>query len=232
MKYMGSKNRHAKHLLPIILKDREDGQWYVEPFVGGANMIDKVNGNRIGNDYNHYLISLLQALQSGWLPPKSLTESEYNHIKNNSHLYLPEVVGYAGFPCSYGAKWFGGYCRGFTDNGTTRDYIAEAYRNCTKQSEALRGITFMSKDYLSLDIPPSSIVYCDPPYMNTTDYKDSINHDEFWVWCESLIDQGHTVFVSEYNAPDGWECVWKKEVNSSLTKNTGGKKAIEKLFTK
>ena len=47
MKYMGSKARHAKEMLPIILKDRKEGQWYVEPFVGGCNMIDKVNGNRL-----------------------------------------------------------------------------------------------------------------------------------------------------------------------------------------
>ena len=44
MKYMGSKNRIAKHILPIILKDRIENQYYVEPFVGGANMIDKVDG--------------------------------------------------------------------------------------------------------------------------------------------------------------------------------------------
>ena len=58
MKYMGSKNRIAKYLLPIILKDRKEGQWYVEPFVGGANMIDKVDGNRIGADNNEYLIAM------------------------------------------------------------------------------------------------------------------------------------------------------------------------------
>ena len=46
MKYMGSKARHAKELLPIILKDRKEGQWYVEPFVGGCNMIDKVTGKQ------------------------------------------------------------------------------------------------------------------------------------------------------------------------------------------
>ena len=34
MKYMGSKNRHSKQILPIILKDRSPEQWYVEPFVG------------------------------------------------------------------------------------------------------------------------------------------------------------------------------------------------------
>lgn len=29
MKYMGSKERIAKHILPIILKDRKPEQWYV-----------------------------------------------------------------------------------------------------------------------------------------------------------------------------------------------------------
>ena len=63
MKYMGSKNRLAKELLPIILKDRKQGQWYVEPFVGGANMIDKVDGNRIGSDNNKYLIEALKMIR-------------------------------------------------------------------------------------------------------------------------------------------------------------------------
>ena len=40
MKYLGSKNKIAKHLLPIILKDRKPEQYYVEPFMGGGNMID------------------------------------------------------------------------------------------------------------------------------------------------------------------------------------------------
>ena len=32
MKYMGSKARFSKDILPIILKDRTVEQWYVEPF--------------------------------------------------------------------------------------------------------------------------------------------------------------------------------------------------------
>ena len=38
MKYMGSKARIAKHILPMILKNRKEGQCYVEPFVGAANI--------------------------------------------------------------------------------------------------------------------------------------------------------------------------------------------------
>ena len=55
MKYMGSKHRIAKEIMPIMLKERGQRTW-VEPFVGGGNMIDKVQGKRIGADINHYVI--------------------------------------------------------------------------------------------------------------------------------------------------------------------------------
>ena len=39
------------------------------------------------------------------------------------------------------------------------------------------------------------------------------------------------MFISEYDMPeDRFECVWSKEISSSLTKDTGSKKGIEKLF--
>lgn len=45
-----------------------------------------------------------------------------------------------------------------------------------------------------------------------------------------MASKGHIVFVSEYKAPDDFECVWEKEIVSSLTQDTGSKKAVEKLF--
>jgi len=78
MKYMGSKARHAKHILPIILKDRKPDQWYVEPFVGGANVIDKVDGKRIGADINPYVIAMLDALSKGWVPPQQISKEVYD----------------------------------------------------------------------------------------------------------------------------------------------------------
>lgn len=47
MKYVGSKGRHARSILPLVLKNRKPGQAYVEPFVGGANTLDKVDGVRV-----------------------------------------------------------------------------------------------------------------------------------------------------------------------------------------
>ena len=55
MKYMGSKNRHAKEILPFVLMDRKEGQYYVEPFCGGCNIIDKVDNPRIANDIHYSL---------------------------------------------------------------------------------------------------------------------------------------------------------------------------------
>jgi DNA adenine methylase len=229
MKYMGSKSRHAKEILPIILADRKQGQWYVEPFVGGANVIDKVDGKRIGADSNEYLIALLVALQDGWLPPTEVSVEQYKHIRDNKGDYPKELVGYVGFPCSYGARFFEGYCRGNKKDGEPRDYIMEAWRNVTKQE--LTGIKFIHSSYLQLDIPADSVIYCDPPYAGTKQYRDKFNHDQFWQWCRDKVAEGHQVFVSEYNAPYDFICVWEKTVNSSLTANTGSKKATEKLFT-
>ena len=63
MKYMGSKARIAKEILPIILKGRTPGQWYVEPFCGGLNTICLVDGNRLANDKNKELIAMFVGLK-------------------------------------------------------------------------------------------------------------------------------------------------------------------------
>lgn len=44
MKYMGSKSRIAKDIVPILQRyiDENNIDTYVEPFVGGANVIDKI----------------------------------------------------------------------------------------------------------------------------------------------------------------------------------------------
>ncbi|MBV5283410.1 MAG: DNA adenine methylase [Paludibacter sp.] len=56
---MGSKRRIANDILPIILENIQPDQYYVEPFVGGCNMIDKVKHSlKIGADNNQYLIAM------------------------------------------------------------------------------------------------------------------------------------------------------------------------------
>lgn len=92
------------------------------------------------------------------------------------------------------------------------------------------GAKFTVGSYLNMNIPKGSTVYCDPPYASTTGYKGSFDHDEFWGWCEMQAINGCRVFVSEYTAPDNFEVVWQKTVTNSLTKDTGSKSGVEKLF--
>ena len=181
MKYMGSKNRIAKHLLPIILKDRKPGQWYVEPFVGGANMIDKVGGNRIGADSNEHVIEALKFIRDCSTPKNNIefSEKDYNNAIEfyRATLKIEPIECYALIAFSFGAKWCGGWSRGKNSSGMERDYVAEQHRASEKQKQLLQGVKLISSSYSELNIPPNSIIYCDPPYANTTKYKDDFNHD-------------------------------------------------------
>jgi len=233
MKYMGSKNRYAKYILPIILKDRQPDQWYVEPFVGGANAIDKVTGKRLGSDINTYTIQALQAIRDRVTElPKTdheFTERDYKELRKSNNY---RFKGYAGFAFSYAAKWLGGWCRGWYRN-RKRDYVNEAYRNAVKQSPNLKGILLVCMPYHELIIPPSSIIYCDPPYyQSSTRYKDELDYPEFWQWCRDMTIQGHRVFISEYDAPEDFEVVWQQAVYKSLDFDTGSEIGVEKLFHK
>lgn len=205
---------------------------WVEPFVGGANMIDKVDGKRIGADINPYLIDALIAIRDcvGELPKNNqeFTEDDYKKLRKNDDY---KYKGYAGFAFSYGGKWLGGWSRTDAKAIKQRDYVAESYRNAIKQSPKLKGVTFVQSSYEELPLNSDNcLIYCDPPYQGTTSYKDQFDHIKFWQWCREMSDRGHIVFISEYNAPDDFKCLWQKEIVSSLTKNTGSKKGIEKLF--
>lgn len=231
MKYMGSKSRHAKHILPIILEDRKPNQWYIEPFAGGFNVIDKVGGKRLANDAHPYLIALYRAIQDGWEPPDNITEEEYLDIRDNKNKYSDNLVGFVGFGCSYSGKWFGGYARGNTSKGEPRNYCQESKRNILRQAEKIKDVYIFNLDYNRLIFPNNSIVYCDPPYANTTTYAiDEFDHSSFWDWCRELHQKNNRVYVSEYEAPDDFVCVWSRKINNSLTQDTGAKQGIERLF--
>lgn len=225
MKYMGSKRRFVKDLLPIMLESRKEGQYWVEPFVGGANMIQHVDGNRIGSDVHEYLIALLSAVRDGWEPPTDVSEEMHRDVRINKDKYPPELVGFVGYCCSFGGKWFRGYAR----DKEGRNYALEGHSNLLKQAPFLKGIDFRCCSYQDLVIPPRSLIYCDPPYDEFAKYRDKFNHPVFWQWCRDKVNEGHTVFVSENKAPDDFICV--KEVQRKT--NLDAKRMVssmERLF--
>ena len=232
---MGSKRQIAEQILAIILEGRKDGQYYVEPFCGGCNTIDKVPGNRIANDINPYLIAMWKALSWGWDPPKIIDREHYREVREcynqNTDAYPMHYIGWVGFVGSFNGKFFGGYSGHSVTRktGEIRDDIGRAVRNILAQAPLLDGVQFTNHSYADMIIPPNSIIYCDPPYAGVTKYKYSIDHENFWAWCRERVAEGHDVFVSEYNAPDDFICVWEQKLRMCV--NPGiGKQAIEKLF--
>lgn len=228
MVYMGSKNRIAKELIPIITDQLQPTWWYIEPFVGGANMIDKIqHPYKLGADSNKYLIALLKYVQDGNQLPEFLSRENYLKVKDNKESYPDWYVGFVGFICSFRGKFFGGYSGlYYTNAGKERNYQQERSNNLLKQN--LKDITFKCCSYDQLEIPDNSVIYCDPPYQDTTKYKDSFDSNKFWDWCRIKVSEGNKVYISEYNAPADFKCIWEKQVNSNL--GATSKKATEKLF--
>jgi DNA adenine methylase len=187
------------------------------------------NGNRIGADINEYLIALFVALQNGYVPPIEISKELYTDIKNNKSKYPKELVGFVGFSVSFGGKWFNGYS---ADNAKGKTYAERGSMNLQKQIKLLQNVEFNCCTYDKLHIPPNSIIYCDPPYENTTkyDFNKTFNHTDFWQWCRNKSDEGHTVYISEYNAPSDFNLIAEFKHSSCMNKSKH-KQTIERLFS-
>jgi DNA adenine methylase len=233
MKYMGSKARFSKEILSITLQGRKPNQYYVEPFVGGCNIIDKVQGNRIGSDNNKYLISLWKGLQENRELIMEISRELYSEARtefnNNRNIKFDNFeLGWIGFMGGFNGRFYNG---GYSGTHKDRNYVAEQIRNTLKQKELIKDILFFNCDYSNLDIPKESIIYCDIPYQGTKEYdaKNKFDYIRFWDWCRLMSVLGHKVYVSEYNAPIDFECIWEKKVNVSIRPNKTLQQT-EKLF--
>lgn len=229
MKYLGSKNRIAKHILPIMLKEaNEKGvTTWVEPFVGGANMIDKVPNNfqRIGIDYNAHTIEALIAIRD--LVDKLPSDVSEEYYKSLKGLPPEPISSWVRTACAYGGLFGNVLAR-----GGGRDYGDEAKRNAQKQSPNLQGVKLIHGSYDEYSDFENCLIYCDPPYKGTASYKTgTFDHDKFWDWCRKMSEK-NSVFISEYVAPDDFECVWQGEVKTNFAsqRSEATHNAVEKLF--
>lgn len=234
MHCMGSKGRITNQIVPIIQSYiKPDTIAYIEPFVGGANVIDKIQCDvKIGYDINQYLISTLSALQNGWKPPLDITKEQYYELKNNPEKYSPELVGYVGLSLSFGSKWFNGYYR-YDKRDEKRDRCREAYNSAIRQSQNLSNIDFIHGNYF--DVPSTisgAVIYCDPPYVGTTKYSVSkdFDYEKYYEWCRKM-SQNNIVLMSEYIMPDDFECIWEKQTITQIDNhNTKTQPRVERLF--
>ena len=222
MKYLGGKVRLRKHIAPILREYLHDMNGYIEPFVGGAAVMEVISHPiRIGCDIHQDLIQMWQALQRGWEPPKIVTEEDYKAARD-SDSFPPHLRAFIGFCCSFGGKWFAGYAR----NSLNHNYALSGYNALMRSIDNLRDVSFQVQDYRDLKAA-NSLIYCDPPYSDTTGYKSTkaFNHSEFWDWASDM-SKDNIVVVSEQTAPSSFKSIWTKELKRSL----GRKRAVEQLF--
>ena len=206
MNYIGSKRKLASKILPHVQRAIKTTGFslYLEPFVGGANVIDKVTAPyKIGADNQKYLVALLTAAGRRECIPDTITRKEYETVRDAREMYPDWYVGLVGFCASYRSKFFGGYANGVhTQSGKIRNYIDESIRTLKRQQEALTGIPFICCDYREWQNIKDAVIYCDPPYQGTTQYSaEKFDSTTFFDWCR-IVGQNNILIISEYEAPE------------------------------
>jgi len=239
MKYMGSKYRIAKDIIPFLIESNPINIY--DLFCGGLNLSDKINiydlfarkYNIYANDKNKYLIAMWQGLQQDLKRPYEISKKMYSDARtefnNNTNINFSDFeIGWIGWTASFNGRFFDG---GYNGNYKKRDYTTESIQNIEKQIPLIKDFNFTSLDYFEVGILPNSVIYCDIPYRNKKQYATSKNFDypKFYDWCREKTKQGFKVFVSEYEMPRDFKIVWQKKVTNSMnTKQTY--KPVERLF--
>lgn len=222
MVYQGSKLLYSKEICSIlnnILREKHLFH-YVEPFVGGANIIDKIVAmDKKAFDISDDLIRIFTATQGGWFPPLVCSMEEYYLLKESKEDSV--LKAYVSFAGSWSAKKWGGYAK-----GEGRDHYNERTRRFIKQIPLLKHIEFKVSDYRDLCIN-NSLIYCDPPYKGTLGYSSGdFDTDEFYDWCRMQLDRHNTIVISERSMPVDFREIWSKTSNKTMSL----KSKTEKLF--
>jgi DNA adenine methylase len=183
-----------------------------------------MKGPRLASDASPYLFSLYAALRQGWEPPTEVSEELYQILKQTKDPSNP-LTAFVGYGCSFGGVFFSNPAR-----GEDRNYAQEARNSLLKKFSRCQEVTFAHCSYERLT-PGASLVYCDPPYANTTGYSavGAFDHVAFWEKCRQWTRDGATVLVSEYTAPEDFKVVWSIETKTDMH-GEGRKGRTEKLF--
>lgn len=222
MRYFGGKSKIAKELVPIIESYRGNHVGYLEPFVGGSNVISLVKGlPRFASDKYADLIAMWIKLQEGWIPPADVSKEEYLEIRKTGEDFLK---GFVSTGCSFGGKVWGGYA-GLNED---RNYALNAKNSVLKKIKLMQDVEFTCKSFEEIK-PDNLLIYCDPPYSGTTKYTVEFDEVLFWQWVRKY-SKNNTILISEYNAPEGFKCVWQKEVRTDMNSSNGKIERVEKLF--
>lgn len=93
--------------------------------------------------------------------------------------------------------------------------------------ESLQRLEATSGDYQDVEIPDGAVVYCDPPYRGTSEYRNGgFDYGRFYDWLRS---REYPVYVSEYAMPEDFVPVYERKKTCTLG-HGNRTKTVEKIF--
>jgi DNA adenine methylase len=203
MQYLGGKSRIAKQIVAQI-QPHLRGRAVWDPFCGGLSVSAAFSGG-LATDVCAPLIHLYRAVQAGWVPPSHVTPEEHRAARD-----LPDTdprKAFAGFGCSFGGRWFGGYARPIPGK------MDHAYSARGLLRDVPRVRSFGIVDFLAEEPRPIPLaIYCDPPYAGTEEYSQAsgFNRGRFLDRLQGW-SRFTDVWASEYDLPIG-QVVWETEL--------------------
>lgn len=231
MRYLGGKSKIA-HDIASLINRHDERCVYLEPFMGSCWVTCQITLpiRYVGDLHDEVVELYYQLTHDLWDPPHTLSKEEFEDIREHraTGKYPKPLVAFAGFGCAYAGSYWRSYAG--------QKLVAGARRSLLKKKEFLRNCTFFSGDYRDLN-PVGCVIYCDPPYAGAKyGYRitgvrgnGKFDNDEFWrvmgKWSERNV-----VYVSEYEAPKGWQCIWEKPVTRGVRTERGNEKKIERVF--
>jgi DNA adenine methylase len=214
-KYYGGKHRYASKIVEVIDKYANEHHTYIEPFCGWCSVLSKVVDRKIFNEHvasdaNESIVKFFHESSRGtFVPPDDVSEEEYHILKNQQ---VPSALqAFAGICYSYGGIWFRSYgANSDPKHFGTRHTFPEKIMERVKK---LKDVTFAHALYHEYANREECFFYLDPPYKGRREnYKNNIDAEipfdtnEMWEFARKLSEK-NTVLVSEYNAPEDFECV-------------------------
>ncbi len=207
LSYQGGKAKNGMTLAEMIESHRKERQTYIEPFVGGGNVICHIadHGERIGTDAHDLLINFFHAVQSGWRPsPAKPSDAMYQRYKKRwaketdfSGLTLEKKaqIAWMGYGASYDGAWFAGR------------NPESGLKLFDRDSPHIMNAQFWQGLYDHHSHRRGCLIYCDPPYKGKKGFAavrataGEFVHDRFWDWCAMMVARNNVVLVSEETLP-------------------------------
>lgn len=184
---------------------------YIEPFFGAGGMFFNKPKSKfnIMNDQDSEVFNLFMvvkndpdALIDAWMQmPLHLdlwkwwkeNQEEEAHWKAARFLFYSNY-GFMGMPQTM-----------LFNHGNSKQIVLDGIR---KTQELLCNVEFMNCDFrqmfkmMSLSGEKDVLIYCDPPYLDTTDnYESSFKHEDSDALFETLMSTGHPWCMSEFDHP-------------------------------